>query len=611
MKPSRWKQRATAIALATLAAASQGAQAQFSNTVFFGDSLTDNGSYKPVLPPGTGLFTTNPGPVWAQLLADRYGTTAAPSNQGGTDYAYGGARVTAHPGFPDQPPTASAVPIALQVQTYLGGGRADGNALYSIWGGANDIFVALGQLQSGAITPAEAQTNVAIEAQAVAGMVGQLQAAGANYVMVWNLPDIGKTPFGQGSGSAPSISALTSFYNTTLNLGLNAVGGNVIRVNVFGFLNEVIANPAAYGIANVTTPACGATPSLVCTSVNLVAPDAATTYLFADSVHPTSAGHVALAQLAESYIEGPSQMLMMGEAPLAVEAANFRAVDARMQSGVNTPYAGNRFQAWASYDYASPDYNSGFVNGNGDINTVNVGGDMKLSDQLLVGLQYGYSQNKGDFGDNAGGYKLNENMGTIYVGWGDGPWWAGATAFAGDLEYKDIHRNIQLLQANRVEQGNTNGYQYGGRLMGGYLFRTNDWVHGPYLNSVYQSVRVRAFSETGSDSTALSYGQQNRDSWETGLGWQVAGHLGSVRPFARATWQFETKDDARSVSATPIGTGGTYTVGSYKPDSNWALFNLGASADFGHVTGYIVGTATAAKSDGNGYSITVGLRAPL
>jgi outer membrane lipase/esterase len=60
----------------------------------FGDSLTDMGSYKPVLPPGTGMFTTNPGPVWAQPFAQSFGFSASPANQGGNDYAYGGARVT-------------------------------------------------------------------------------------------------------------------------------------------------------------------------------------------------------------------------------------------------------------------------------------------------------------------------------------------------------------------------------------------------------------------------------------------------------------------------------------------------------------------------------------
>jgi outer membrane lipase/esterase len=94
---------ATAVALALAAG---NASAQFTNIFFFGDSLTDAGSFKPVLPPGTGLFTTNPGPIWAQVLAQRYGLTAIPANQGGTDFAEGGARVTGLPGVPNAPPQA-------------------------------------------------------------------------------------------------------------------------------------------------------------------------------------------------------------------------------------------------------------------------------------------------------------------------------------------------------------------------------------------------------------------------------------------------------------------------------------------------------------------------
>jgi len=127
----------------------------------------------------------------------------------------------------------------------------------------------------------------------------------------------------------------------------------------------------------------------------------------------------------------------------------------------------------------------------------------------------------------------------------------------------------------------------------------------------YQQIVVRQFSESGNDSTALTYGQQKRDSFIGSLGWQVGGLWGSVRPFARAAWEFETKDGQRTINATPVGAGGTYTVGSYKPDDNWALFDLGASTDFGKVTGFIYGSATAGKNDGEYYAITIGMRVPL
>src|SRR5699024_906116 len=87
---------AAALALAVLPAAAN--EHPFTETVFFGDSLTDAGYFRPLLPAQaqavTGQFTTNPGLVWAQWLADHYGTEARPNGNGqtGSNYAAGGSR---------------------------------------------------------------------------------------------------------------------------------------------------------------------------------------------------------------------------------------------------------------------------------------------------------------------------------------------------------------------------------------------------------------------------------------------------------------------------------------------------------------------------------------
>ena len=104
---------------------------------------------------------------------------------------------------------------------------------------------------------------MALAAGQLAQQVGILSAAGARYIMVFNLPDAGKTPFGVASGQGPLISALSSFYNDTLNTGLNALHIDIIRLDVFGLLNEVLADPATYGLTNVSTPACGTTIALL------------------------------------------------------------------------------------------------------------------------------------------------------------------------------------------------------------------------------------------------------------------------------------------------------------------------------------------------------------
>ncbi|MEP7180894.1 MAG: autotransporter domain-containing protein [Betaproteobacteria bacterium] len=594
---------AGAIALALSAPAS----AQFTNTYFFGDSLSDNGSFKPVLPPGTGLFTTNPGPVWAQLFAGHYGYTATPGNQGGTDFAEGGARVTSLPGVPISPPTGTATPVATQITNLLAKGPLDSNAIYSVWAGANDLFTQLGLLQAGQISQAQLQANVATAATELAAQVARLKANGARYVIVWNLPDIGITPFGKTSGQSTQITALSAYYNGTLMAALDGTGVQAIRLDSFKLLNEIVGNPSLYGFVNATTPACGATPSLLCTPASLVNPNAAQTYVFADGVHPTTAAQSIIAQYAESVIDAPQQMAVLGQQPLAVEQANWRALDGRMVSAINAKGAG-KLEFWAAYDYGNPDYSSYQSSGSGDASTISVGGDMKVSDRLLMGVQFAYTENKVDYG--TANSKLREPMATFYAGYGGGPWYLGATLGAGSLDY-DTNRNVALGAATRTETGTTRGWQTVGRLIGGYWINMGNWMHGPTLKLTYQEIRVNQFQENGTNSTTMSFGQQQVKSFVTSAGWQASGQLGNVRPFGRVTWEYDAKADPRDVTASVYGMGGSFSLPAYNADNSWALFNLGATADFGKVTGYLTGSATAGKSDGDSYAVTVGIRVPL
>src|SRR5579862_4140548 len=131
------------------AAAVPAGAAQFSNVIVFGDSLSDAGYYRPFLAslgiPAQevsvlGRFTTNPGPVWSELVTTFYGHTPAASNAGGLIFAQGGARVATDSA--STPPGAAQRPVSTQINEYLSatGGAADPNALYGVWIGANDIF---------------------------------------------------------------------------------------------------------------------------------------------------------------------------------------------------------------------------------------------------------------------------------------------------------------------------------------------------------------------------------------------------------------------------------------------------------------------------------------
>src|SRR5690606_28938924 len=154
-----------------------------------------------------GRFTTNPGYVWAEYLAKHYDRYALPNGngQGGDNYAVGGARVDV-----DTVGALGATPsLTTQLGTYLAstGGKADANALYSVWGGANDLFA----IAAGA--PVQATIAQAVTGQV--GMVGALKLAGAQYVLVPTLPDIGLTPSSVAGGPLAMAqgTALATAYN--------------------------------------------------------------------------------------------------------------------------------------------------------------------------------------------------------------------------------------------------------------------------------------------------------------------------------------------------------------------------------------------------------------
>jgi len=171
--------------------------------VSFGDSLSDVGTYAPIAGAvGGGRFTTNPGQVWTQDVAQYYGDTLTAaftidiahelSAQGGLGYAQGGATVATPANLYDFLTDVIGnveMPVNQQVSSYLGShGSFNSGQLVLVWAGANDVLRA-GQL------PAAAPT-VQTAASTLAQVVGQIIQNGATHVVVVNVPNVGLTPDG-------------------------------------------------------------------------------------------------------------------------------------------------------------------------------------------------------------------------------------------------------------------------------------------------------------------------------------------------------------------------------------------------------------------------------
>jgi outer membrane lipase/esterase len=447
------------------ATAAPEASAQFSGVYVFGDSLSDAGFFKPFvnslgLPTAVssqlGRFTTGPGPVWSEIISSRYGVTPNPSNvSGGNIFAQGGARVTGVPGF-STPPGQPQRPISTQIDEFLARGAADPNALYSVWGGANDIFFQLGAFSTGAITAAQLQTNIIAAATAEVGQIARLKAAGARYVMVFGLPNIGATPSFAGSSTATTVTALSDGYNTQLFTGLASAGLRVIPVDAFAFFNEIITNASAYGFTNTTSLACGPLPpittpttitSLFCYSGNLTAPNADRTHVFADSVHPTTASHALLAQFVTALIDAPSQYGMLAESAMRSRESHIRSI----ADGIATGRADDvgKFNVFVGGDRTNFEI-GGSAPGFPSLDTVTSGGTigvaMRASESVVVGAAYGGTRHQATFGGNGGDYRVGENIWSVFAALRMGGFYGTGVVSIADLEFSNIRRHIPSAQ---------------------------------------------------------------------------------------------------------------------------------------------------------------------
>ncbi|UXU87262.1 SGNH/GDSL hydrolase family protein [Burkholderia sp. S-53] len=315
--------------------------------VSFGDSLSDAGTYSQIkLGFGGGRFTTNPGQVWTQLVATYYGDTLQPANQGGfgiplqatggLGYAQGGSRVTLQPGIGHADASvpnsdyaqATTMPIADQVKQYLTQhGSFNAGQIVLLNGGANDIFYQAAVAQAQGNTPAAqlaAAQAIGLAAQQYAGIVQQIVAAGGTHVFVSNMPDIGGTPLAVAGGTQAVFTQLSGLFNQTLVGTLQALKVDTTKyalLDIFTWQDGITANFQANGftVSNTGTAcnlqaminaakAFGAPmptafgSSLFCSPQTYTTANADQTYMFADTVHPSTHMGQLIAQFVEKQI---------------------------------------------------------------------------------------------------------------------------------------------------------------------------------------------------------------------------------------------------------------------------------------------------------------------
>jgi outer membrane lipase/esterase len=510
------------------------AQAQsFSNTIFFGDSNTDSGRYlylsgpQGLAPAGAGTYTTNPDPGWAASLSSRFGLTSVPQDapSGGNNYAAGGARVS----FTGADPNAWSA--TTQVDTYLAstGGRADPNALYTVWIGTNDLKTTTSGGFGNIVNPPNNADIIAL-GQQTASLAIALAAAGARYILVPDTISTKSAAAGAASGEGfnANVTSSRAFYDQTVWNSIHAAGVNFIPADFNTVYNYVLLNPARFGITttSITNAACGSVNSYQCTAANWVTPNADQTFFFADGTSASDGGgHLsdAMQKVEADYyyslIVAPSEISYLAEAPIKTRTMLIDAIYQQIAMSARNRMPGS-FNAWLSGDVSSLSFGNvtGFPTDPGTPATGTVGIDYLWAPNWLIGGAVSVATTTQSF-SLGGNFQQNEFALSGYTAYTAGRLWLDMIGTYGGLHY-DVNRIVPLGIVNVSNTGSTNGsnisyaaeigYNWLSPLGGGNsstalpikaasaatpLFTL---VHGPVAGVLLQRVWVDGYTESDS-----------------------------------------------------------------------------------------------------------------
>ncbi len=586
----------------------------YSQLVIFGDSLSDSGQFPDLggatqdgLPTGGIRFTNRIGPdyidgrdepyaaVASQRLAGRLGLQALPStpvlpeeltgNPDGTNYAVGGYRTDEVLAsiIEEDGSVVERAGITLQSRDgyLIDVPQVSASTLFYVNGGGNDIL-------QGTITD---QTSAAASASNLVAGVAALQQAGARYIIVSDLPDVGLTPGSLYRDVRDSASAASALFNAELDRQLLALGGNVIRLNNRALFSEMIADPARFGFdPNVAQmdvcfngDQCQPDPTWGQGNVS-ADPDK---LIFYDGVHPTAAVQQISADYVYSLLAAPWEIGLLPEMALSGLNTHQQHLRSEWQADRGDWQTRGNWRSFTAATGQRRDFEEHLAVAPGESDTlgVNLGATYRLSERWRLGFALGLQEQSLEMHHSQSDYDLRGYLLSTFAQYRQKRLWADAGLTAGHLDYHDLQRRFDLGIAERIERGDTDGQLAAATLRLGYaLGRRGSWQISPFVSADYVRVEIDAYREDGENSTALHYAEQTRDSKRLGVGLEANLQLSrSIQLFGEVAREREYEDEPQTLRMGLNSMPGfDYDLQTLTPYQDQTLATLGLGLSLGH-----------------------------
>ncbi|MDX8000749.1 autotransporter domain-containing protein [Xenorhabdus sp. Reich] len=393
-----------------------------------------------------------------------------------------------------------------------------------------------------------------------------------------------------------SATKLINLYNEAIDKQISQGNGNILRADINGLLNEVIANPLIYGFQNTLGYSCPYGESAAkCSSDD---PDFVKKFLFSDNFHPNPLAHKIEAQYMASIFIAPSQVMALNQVNRAPVKSALSSLDGHLQQLRN---GGNEQGKTGVFGGFTGSQNKTFT----------LGSDYQLIDNLLLGAMYSNYKDERTPAANFS-YAGHGHVFTAYGLWNyySNGWLNGDVHYS-RTNYDTLTRSIELGYATRRETGSTTGKQWGARITAGWDIPVTRYLTtSPVIQYAWDKGEIDGYRESGNNSTSMHFGDQNYTSKVGTLGWRVDTKLGRVNPYAAVQFNHQF-DDARYKLRSAINSTETSSVQEGgKQSSNWRQYTVGVNAN---LINNVRGFASVTRNDGNdqdpNYNFSLGINA--
>ncbi|WP_444896255.1 autotransporter domain-containing protein [Microbulbifer sp. SSSA005] len=413
-------------------------------------------------------------------------------------------------------------------------GSADHNALYWVNGGGNDLLSGFEDVVAGTSTIEEVTADLDVASTMLASAAGALSDAGANYILVSNVPDVSKTPgvyaaayeAVYSSDNAEALQAAvdaglmtqedadaqlaTAFeeilfeasstsetFNSALLAKAKDIDG-VLMVDQAGILKVALNNPTIFGLSSSENQLfCYDGSGNDCIEhsvygINGTDPDA-DKLIFNDSVHPTQIGQEILGDYYTAIVNAAQVAGQLPDIAIQATRTHTNSLD---ESLASVRYRTAQTGVFAGSSLGNVDYDTDY--------TANVRGDgysniLGLTYAVRDNAEIGFAVSRSNI-DVDNSQLAIDSTSTNYSVFGRMHYdifFVESNATLTDVDYDDVSRAVALGDTyNGNLTGNTSGESLSlGITAGANLLSSDTFQFGPFVSFTKVTTDVDGYTE--------------------------------------------------------------------------------------------------------------------